>query len=154
MRMVGGDLAARYPERFGFDRHDERQPCPFCGHPTGDCAEEDHLMTPTKAAAKKAPAKKKADAPVVRSDNQGEEREVSLADIRSHALTQQQIDRDGLRVVTEDVWYDRPSPGAPDVPLHLLRFHAGQVVNAAQLDAAEADGIKGVKTRKATFEDG
>lgn len=107
-------------------------------------------------ATKKAPAKKKAaaQAPTLSGSVQGNERDIALADLNAHALSQQEMDRQGLMVVQEEVWYDRPSPGAPDVPMTILAFHAGQIVNQAQLDFAEEQwGVKKVKTRKAVFGD-
>lgn len=98
------------------DAFEDRQPCPVCDHPTGDCGPEGdhppHVLFEEWGEGYKAP----------------DERKTTMADV----------------VATERIWERVPIPRTKDRTRKVLRFAAGSIVpeeDAKRLNV-KADGTQ------------
>lgn len=131
---IGSEIARRYPDRMAAaaagDRLTlDREPCPICNHPTGDCSLRDHVV-----------AQRRRDVALPPGD------EANLAGVSTAVSPEIQAMLDGWVVVTEEVLDSRPAPGGGP-PLSVVAYAPGKRVSTAE--AAE----KGLPVRPATLAD-
>lgn len=131
-RPIGWEFAERYPHLYRDGPLPlTPSPCPVCGHATGNCTEEDHLMM---AKATDAATSTPDD---VRTALQGGRLTVEEVQAR---------DAPGpgpaMVVVKEDVYEDvDDGPGTVTVR-QRLRYHRGQVITEGEASAGKVQAVQ------------
>ena len=133
-RPLGWELAERYPHVYRDGPLPLRpKGCPICGHPTGNCTQEDHAIM--AKATRQVETQTPDD---VRAALQGGRLTAEEANQRA---VQNAPPGPTYVVVKEDVYAEVEDPGAT-TKREVLRYHKGQVITE---DQAKADKVKAVQ---------